>query len=256
MSPASLARERPVATAIACALGQFLLTLSILLAGKALAPPEAFGQVKLLAFASTILLPLLLVHLFGFWRQVGLGLRGGWPPPVFLAGLLLVAMNLALGVHVRPGSSVAGDLAIQFFNAFGEELLFRGLVFLVLLRLPVWQAIVLNGLLFGSMHLLHGFMGADWSAAAWQATLTALGGMMFTAVRYCSASLWPAIALHMLKNLSVLYSNLAAAGGADAASLAQGVTVAFEVALVAYVVYRMRGQDQSCTRVPSSITPL
>ena len=256
MSPALIARERPAATALVCALAQFLLTLAILVAGKALAPPEAFGKVKLLAFASTVLLPLALVQVFGLWRQVGLALRRGWPAPVFLASLLLVAMNLSMGVHARENSSLGGDLAIQFFNAFGEELLFRGLIFVILLRLPVWQAIVLNGVMFGSMHLLHGFMGASWSAAAYQASLTAVAGMMFTAIRYHSASLWPVILLHMAKNLSVMYSNLEAVGGANATALAQGLTVVFELLLVGYVIVKARQSDQSCTRVPSSITPL
>jgi len=254
MSLDRTARERPVATAVACAALQFALTMAILVAGRALAPPEAFGKVKLLAFVSTLLLPLLLVQLFGLWRQVGLAVRKGWPAPVFFASLLLVAMNLSLGVHPREGGSFGGELTFQFFNAFGEELLFRGLIFALLLRLPVWQAIVLNGVMFGSMHLLHGFMGGSWSHAAWQATLTAMGGMMFAAIRYRSASLWPVIAIHMLKNLSVVYSNLEFAGGLHAESLAEGATVVFELLLVAYVIWKTPQRD-STARVPASVTP-
>jgi membrane protease YdiL (CAAX protease family) len=225
-------RTHPVLTGVACALAQFVLTLSILLAGQALAPPEAFGKVKLLAFASTIVLPLLLVQAFGLWQEVGLRLRAGWPPAVFLASLLLVVLNLSNGFHAREGSSLVGDLLIQLPNAFGEELLFRGVVFVLLLRLPVWQAIVLNGVLFGSMHLLQGLMGADWAAAARQAAITSVSGMLFAAVRYRSASLWPVVALHMLKNLSVLYSNW------QDSTIVQAVAIVFELAVIAWVIVK------------------
>jgi membrane protease YdiL (CAAX protease family) len=251
MSLPRIAARRPVLTAAAFALSQFLLVLAILLAGKALLPPELFGRVKLAAFASTVLLPLALVHAFGLWKEVGFDAGKVRPAPVFLVSLLLVPMSLALGVHVRPGSDIATDLAIQFFNAFGEELLFRGLVFLILLRLPVWQAIALNGVLFGSMHLLHGFMEGHWDIAARQAVFTSLGGALFAAVRYRTGSLWLAIALHMLKNLAVMYSNLGTAAGPQAESIAQGVTVVLELLVVGYVIAAMRRPLQERDGLPS-----
>jgi membrane protease YdiL (CAAX protease family) len=240
MSLPRIAARRPVLTAAAFALSQFLLVLAILLAGKALLPPELFGRVKLAAFASTVLLPVALVHAFGLWKQVGFDAGKVRPAPVFLVSLLLVPMWLALGMHVREGSDVATDLVVQFFNAFGEELLFRGLIFVILLRLPVWQAIALNGLLFGSMHLLHGFMDGNWEAAARQAAFTSLGGALFAAVRYGTGSLWLAIALHMLKNLGVMYSNVEVAAGAQAESIAQGLTVVLELLVVGYVIATTR----------------
>jgi membrane protease YdiL (CAAX protease family) len=94
------------------------------------------------------------------------------------------------------------------------------------------------------MHLLHGFMGADWGAAAWQAALTSLGGMMFTVVRLRTGSLWLAIALHMLKNLAVMYSDVHAAGPAMV-SLLQGVTVLVELAVVAYAVIAARREARA-----------
>jgi membrane protease YdiL (CAAX protease family) len=235
--------RRPVLGAIACALGQFLLTMGILLGGRALMPPEAFGAVKLVAFASTILFPLLLLQVFGLWKDVGLALRNVRPEPLFLVCMLLVPLYLSAGLQQPAGSSVGGDLAIQFFNAFGEELLFRGVIFALLLRLPVWQAIVLNGVLFGAMHLLHGFMGAPWPDALRQAGLTTLGGMMFHAVRLRSGSLWLAIVLHMAKNLAVMYS----AASPQMATVFQAITVVVEVAVVAFVLAR----PKDATRLPA-----
>lgn len=239
------ALRHPVATAVGCALLQFLLTMGILIGGKALvATPQAFATVKLVAFASTILLPVLLVQAFGLWRQVGLEPGRIRPAPVFLACLLLVPLYLSIGIRAAAPAHVGSDLLVQFLNAFGEELLFRGVVFALLVRLPVLQAIVLNGVLFGSMHLLHGFMGAEWSAAAWQMVLTALGGMMFTVVRLRTGSLWLAVALHMAKNLAVMYSDVRAAGPATMAIL-QAATVVLELAVVAYAVLAARREARA-----------
>ena len=55
MSLRTFAAQRPVLSAVACAVLQFLLTIAILQAGKAFVPHEAFGKVKLVAFASTSL---------------------------------------------------------------------------------------------------------------------------------------------------------------------------------------------------------
>jgi uncharacterized protein len=235
MKPLSL--PPPVRGAIACALAQFLLTAGILLVGAHLLSPASFGAVKLVAFGSTILLPLLLVDLFGLWKHVGLSLRGVRPDPVFLVCMLLVPLYLSAGLQQRPGSSAGSDVTIQFINAFGEELLFRGVIFALLLRLPVWQAVLLNGVLFGAMHLLHGFMGAPWPDALRQAGLTTLGGMMFYAVRLRSGSLWLAIVLHMAKNLAVMYS----APAPQVATVFDAVTVIAEVAVVLFVVTRPAG---------------
>lgn len=246
-----IATRHPVATAACCALLQFLLAMGILLGGKSLVPPQAFGTVKLVAFASTILLPMLLVHAFGLWREVGLEPGRIRPDPVFLACLLLVPMYLSIGVRPAAAGSIGGDVLVQFLNAFGEELLFRGVIFALLLRLPVLQAIVLNGLLFGSMHLLHGFMGAGWADAAWQAVLTSLGGMMFTVVRLRTGSLWLAIALHMLKNLAVMYSD-AHAASPWVMLLLQAVTVVVELAVVGYAVAAAR-REARATATPRPV---
>lgn len=235
MTCSRLAARHPILTAAACALLQFLLTMAILMGGRLLLPAAAFGTVKLVAFASTVVLPLVLVQVFGLWRQVGLGADRIRPAPVFLVCMLLVPLYLSIGIRA-PAGGLGGDLLVQFINAFGEELLFRGVVFAILLRLPAGPAIVLNGLLFGAMHLLHGFMGADWSAAAWQAMLTSLGGMMFTAVRMRTGSLWLAIVLHMCKNLAVMYSDVGAVAGTQAMALLQGVTVLLELAVVGYAI--------------------
>src|SRR3954463_4096880 len=156
MSLRNVAFQCPIATAVLCAALQFAVTVLILKAGAALLPPAAFGKVKLAAFASTVILPMLLTQLLGLWKEVGSDrIR---PTPLFFVSLLSCVLFLAMGVKSAAPGGVAGDFAMQLVNAFGEELLFRGVIFAILLALPTWRAILLSGILFGSMHLIHGFM--------------------------------------------------------------------------------------------------
>jgi uncharacterized protein len=235
MSIRQYAGQRPVTAAILCAAAQFLLTIVILKAGMAFAPPEAFGKVKLAAFASTVVLPVLLAQGLGLWPRAGLQLGKVRAGPIFIVSLVSCALFLSMGVHLRPG--LGGEALMQFVNAAGEELLFRGVIFALLLSLPRWQGVLLSGLLFGSMHLIHGVMDGSWSAALWQALVTSMAGMMFAAVRYATGSLWLVIVLHMALNLSMIYSNIETAAGPTALFIVQRLANVFELALAAYVVF-------------------
>jgi membrane protease YdiL (CAAX protease family) len=233
------AGARPVMAAVLCAGTQFLLAVLILKIGFALAPPSAFGQVKLVVFASTVLLPVLLAQALGSWRRVGLELRAVRPSTAFLAGLAPCALALAMGVRLRSGGlgDLGSEVLMQFVNAFGEELLFRGVIFALLLSLPRWQGILLSGLMFGSMHLIHGVMDGNWTAAMTQAAFTTAGGLMFAAVRYATGSLWLVIGLHMLLNLCIVFSNVEPVLGPAAWHVVGWLSTALELALAAWVMF-------------------
>jgi len=231
MSLRGFAEKRPTLAAVLCAGLAFATTILILAAGKAYAPPAAYGKVKLLAFASTVLLPMLMTQAFGMWREVRLGFSNLKPSPFFLACLLPVLMFGSMGVHQHPGSTLGEDLVIQFFNAFGEELLFRGVIFLILLSLPQWQAILINGLLFGSMHMIHGYMDGNWMHAFWWSFMATGAGMMLTAARYRINNLWLLVGLHMIMNLSSMYSNIEHVAGTDVNEMVQYAVKVVEYAL-------------------------
>jgi uncharacterized protein len=244
-----IAARSPLFTALCCAGSQFLITVLILKAGIAFFPREAFGKVKLVAFASTVLVPLLLVQALGLWRRVGFETDRIRPSPIFLVSLLSCALFLSMGVSAAGLASFAGESLMQFVNAFGEELLFRGVIFAILLTLPRWQAIAVSGVLFGSMHLIHGFMDASFRAALLQAAITSMAGMMFAAVRYATGSLWLTILLHMLLNLAMLHSKVDVAGGPTAMLVVERLANAFELALAAYVI----AKSQEAARAPISV---
>jgi membrane protease YdiL (CAAX protease family) len=204
--------------------------------GLAVAPQSA-GLIRLLVFASTVLLPVVLTQAMGLWSEVGLTRIK--PTRVFFLSLVSCALFLSRGLHL-PGSNPGSEVLMQFLNAFGEELLFRGVIFAVLISVPRWQAIFLSGVLFGSMHLIHGVMEGDWGGAFAQMLVTSAAGFLFAAVRDATGSLWLTILLHMLLNLSIIYSNLEpSAGQATYFAVARIVNV-FECAMAIYVVARVR----------------
>lgn len=228
-----LARQFPYRSAIACAAAQFVLTVLIFKVGLALAP-EAGGLIRMMVFGSTILLPVLLAQILGLWREVGL--ERIKPTPVFVVSLLSCAVFLSRGVHQPADSSQGSEFLVQFLNAFGEELLFRGVIFALLLSVPRWRSILLSGVLFGSMHLIRGVMEGDWGGAFAQMVVTSAAGFMFAAIREDTGSLWLAILLHMLLNLSIIHSNLEPVAGASAYFVVARVVNLFECALAIYVV--------------------
>lgn len=242
MSLRQFSANRPILAAVLCAALQFFLAIAILKAAIAFAPPEAFPKFKLVVFASTILLPILLTHVFGLWRRVGLEFSRINLSPVFLVSLSTCAMYLSMGIRPVDHQSVLGEVLMQFLNATGEELLFRGVIFVILLTLPRWQGILLSGVLFGSMHLIHGVMEGIWQPALLQSIVTAMAGMMFAAVRYESGSLWLAILLHMLLNLSIIYSNVENAAGSTAYLVIARLVNLIEVAIAAWVILRTRSE--------------
>ena len=247
MSLRTVYADRPVLAAVGCAALQFAVTVLILAGGPLLLGPSSAGPIRLVAFASTIVLPLVLAQVTGLWGPA-LGVRhfrSSWP---FLLSLVTPALFLSRGINVPTGSNPVVDLLIQLANAFGEEMLFRGVVFALLLRLNPWKATIINGLLFGSMHFIHLFMGGEASALAWQVAATSIAGMMFTAVRYGTGSLWLTILLHMLLNLSMMYSNIEAAAGAGTLFLIQRAANVVELAVAAIILvtYRPRPRTAQC----------
>jgi membrane protease YdiL (CAAX protease family) len=236
MSLREFAKKRPTLTAMLCAGLMFATTTLILAAGKTYAPAAAYGKVKLLAFASTVLLPMLMVQVFGMWREVRLGFSNLKPSPFFLACLVPTLMFASMGVHQHQGSSLNEDLVIQFFNAFGEELLFRGVIFVILLSLPQWKAILINGLLFGSMHMIHGYMDGNWMHAFWWSFMATGAGLMMTAARYRVNNLWLMVGLHMIMNLSSMYSNVEHLAGADVNEMVEHGVKVVEYALGLYAM--------------------
>jgi membrane protease YdiL (CAAX protease family) len=86
------------------------------------------------------------------------------------------------------------------------------------------------------MHLIHGYMDGNWSAALVWALMSSCAGMMFAAARERTGSLWLVVVLHMILNLASMYSNIGVNAGPDMLKAVQYATKAVEVALGLYVI--------------------
>jgi membrane protease YdiL (CAAX protease family) len=89
------------------------------------------------------------------------------------------------------------------------------------------------------MHLIHGFMDTDWKTACWKMLVTSVCGMMFTAVRYRSGSLWLCVILHMALNLCMIYSKVQDASGSTVFMVERAANL-IELALAAWVIFGAR----------------
>lgn len=90
-------------------------------------------------------------------------------------------------------SVIVAGLLIVVLAPIAEELFFRGFVFAGLRRaMPIWPAIVLSAVIFGSLHLVGGDIGVGIQIAV-------LGGILAYLYER-TGSLWAPIAAHMINN--------------------------------------------------------
>ncbi len=135
-------------------------------------------------------------------RNLSLGLGGG----ALCAGLALLVPVLTGGAHfvaAKPGPANTGTVFFIFitllFGALGEELLFRGYAFQLLLRAAgPWQVILPAGVLFSLLH-------ADNPHSTWLGQVNTAGfGIAFGYAFLRTHDIWLPLGLHYGWNLALL----------------------------------------------------
>lgn len=101
-------------------------------------------------------------------------------------------------------------LLTTFLIAFGEELVFRG----VLLRgamsqLSVSFAMLLSTVLFGLFHLVNGLAGQDAAQTSVQVLFAVLVGFFLAPIAIRVGNLWPLIVWHWFWNIAVILGQTA-----------------------------------------------
>jgi membrane protease YdiL (CAAX protease family) len=151
------------------------------------------------------------VQINGWWGQMGLSsprpatsLALLWLPLVFIA-------NFALAAASAPWPAI-GVIALVAINTLmvgaSEELAFRGMLWSqVRERLPFWSGFALVSALFGSVHVLNGFITGDWAGGAIQAFNAAITGALFLALRVRTGSLLVLIMLHALWDFVLFFAS-------------------------------------------------
>jgi uncharacterized protein len=138
-----------------------------------------------------------------------------WPIGVYI--ILFVAIASLNHHFVFPALAfVAINTA---FVGFSEELAFRGVLWGAARKaMAFWPGMLLVSALFGSVHLLNGFITGQFAEAAKQAFTAFLSGFGYLALRIRTRSLWPMMIGHWLWDLSVFLS----ASGTTAPAAADG----------------------------------
>ncbi len=171
---------------------------------SAFQPPSGFALISselrspdTLFWALAILLALGLLTWAGWWREAGFNRPSQWRNLRLLWFPLLVsALALTGGVFVSDPVSLVSALLVVLVATFGEELVYRGVVWRVLAPTGPVRAMVLTSLLSGALVL--GRTGTDgpWPEAVRLTALAVCGGFTYAALRWRTTSIWPVILVH------------------------------------------------------------
>ena len=171
---------------------------------KAFQPPSGLALISsemknpdTLFWALAVLLALGLLARAGWWREAGFNRPSQWRNLRLLWFPLLVsALALTSGVFVSGPASLVSALLVVLVATFGEELVYRGVVWRALVPSGPVRAMVLTSLLSGALVL--GRTGTDgpWPEAVRLTTLAVCGGFTYAALRWRTTSIWPVILVH------------------------------------------------------------
>lgn len=223
-----LSENHPLLFSILITICFILMLVVAAILGNLWPGQEDYGQTGAIA-ARWVFIALLLAGLagLGWLRSAGFARIGSWRAwLVFLVLLVYIVptSNLALTgrLWIQPfNPAIAGGVILFIFTAAAmEEIVFRGLVFRAFLHSEpnsgraLLRAILLSALLFAAIHLFDLLNGRPPVNVLLQ-TLEAFSlGIILAVLTWMAKSIYPAILLHTLVNISGYLSQSAAGGEA------------------------------------------
>lgn len=127
-----------------------------------------------------------------------------------IAQIYLCSMSKA--GNVRPALEIIFYIVAIFLVGLVEELVFRGVIFNLLLnsfpktRKGITGAIVLGGVLFGLMHFVNILSGVKFTSALIQVISAALMGILFCTIYASTRNFWMLVIFHALVDFASLLS--------------------------------------------------
>lgn len=188
---------------------------------------------------------LLIVARWFHWNDLGLnGPRPRssiwllWPIGLYIA----VFVGIASLNHHFAFPAIAFVAINTAFVGFSEELAFRGILWGAARKaMAFWPGVLLVSALFGSVHLLNGFITGKFGEAAVQGLNAFVSGFAYLALRIRTRSLWAMIIGHWLWDLSVFMSatdTAAAAAKSAPANPLLGLALVAPIALYGLWILR------------------
>lgn len=167
-------------------------------------PPVGLGLIlsdmkspDALFWALAIMLGLALLVWTGWWRDAGFTRPSRWRNlRLLIFPLLICALTLSGGAFISGPASLASTFLAVFVATFGEELIFRGLLWRALAPKGPVRAVLLTSLLAGLLVLGRTATDGPWPEAVRLTALTVCCGFTYGALRWRTTSIWPAILVH------------------------------------------------------------
>ena len=178
---------------------------------KAFEPPTGVGLIlsnsknpDTLFWAAGILLGLALLSWAGWWQDAGFTRVSRWRNMRLLAfPLLICALTLSGGAFIAGPAPFASTFIAVLVATFGEEIIFRGLLWRALVHNGPVLAVILTSLLSGLLVLGRTATDGPWPEAVRLTALTVCGGFTYGALRWRTTSIWPVIIIHSAFAFSV-----------------------------------------------------
>jgi membrane protease YdiL (CAAX protease family) len=169
---------------------------------------EPVTQMGFMMINKTIFAVGLLILVYGLklQRQCGLVFKANWRTlPLYWPMALIAGLSLFGGINTdTSGSMLVIIFVTVVVGSFGEELMFRGLVFHWFRDLSVRKRILISAFSFGGMHLIGLLSGIDSAIILAQVYFAAGLGLIWGYARALDYSIMIPIMTHVIFNLIVL----------------------------------------------------
>ena len=130
-------------------------------------------------------------------REAGFNRMSEWRNlRLLLFPLLVCALTLSGGLFGSGPASLVSALLTALIAAFGEEIVFRGLLWRAIAPAGPVRAVILTSLLSGLLVLAMTATEGPWPEAVRLTALTLCGGFTYGALRWRTTSIWPVILVH------------------------------------------------------------
>jgi membrane protease YdiL (CAAX protease family) len=133
----------------------------------------------------------------GWLREAGFNRASQWRNlRLLLFPLLVCALTLSGGLFGSGPASLVSAFLTALIAAFGEEIVFRGLLWRALAPAGPVRAVILTSLLSGLLVLGRTATEGPWPEAVRLTALTFCGGFTYGALRWRTTSIWTVILAH------------------------------------------------------------
>jgi uncharacterized protein len=181
-------------------------------------PPVGLGLIlsdmrspDTLFWALATVLALGLLVWTGWLGEAGFNRMSQWRNlRLLLFPLVVCALTLSGGLFGSGPASLVSAFLTALIAAFGEEIIFRGLLWRALAPAGAVRAVILTSLLSGLLVLGMTATEGPWPEAARLTALAFCGGFTFGALRWRTTSIWPVILVHTAFAFAVSIATLGA----------------------------------------------